>query len=72
MALFAIAVGFVYYSLWTLVLPFFDASSLVHSWFPSREWAVRIPAFILVLGIAAIGIFTGSKIVSEQRRHSQR
>lgn len=47
------------------VQPFFDASSPVHGWFPSREWAVRIPAFILVVGISAIGTFIGIKVVRE-------
>lgn len=34
--------------------------------FPSREWAVRIPAFTLVTGISAVAIFIGLAIVSEQ------
>lgn len=47
--------------------PVFDTSSPIHRWFPSREWAVRIPAFILVIGISAIGIFLGAKVVQEHR-----
>ncbi|KIP09570.1 hypothetical protein PHLGIDRAFT_311507 [Phlebiopsis gigantea 11061_1 CR5-6] len=59
------AIIFAYYTVWTILLPFFDASSPVHGWFPSREWAVRIPAFILVVGISAIGTFIGIKVVRE-------
>ncbi|KAH9926206.1 dolichol phosphate-mannose biosynthesis regulatory, partial [Fomitopsis serialis] len=52
--LFASASIFIYYTAWTILLPFFDVSSPVHEYFPSREWAVRIPAFVLVVGISAI------------------
>ncbi|KAI0703609.1 dolichol phosphate-mannose biosynthesis regulatory protein Dpm2 [Cytidiella melzeri] len=64
--LLTIAAIFVYYTIWTLILPFFDSDSPVHCCFPSREWAIRIPAFILVVGMSAIGIFLGSKIVHER------
>ncbi|KAI0093925.1 dolichol phosphate-mannose biosynthesis regulatory, partial [Irpex rosettiformis] len=65
LALLAIAATFIYYTIWTLILPFFDASSPIHAWFPVREWAVRIPAFTLVLGMSAIGFFVGSKIIHD-------
>ncbi|KAF9815311.1 hypothetical protein IEO21_04674 [Rhodonia placenta] len=58
---------FTYYTIWALLLPFFDESSPVHDMFPSREWAVRIPAFVLVTGISAIAIFIGLAIVSERK-----
>jgi len=54
---------FVYYTLWTIILPFFDPSSPVHGWFPPREWANRIVASILITGISSIGLFVGAKIV---------
>ncbi|KDQ60797.1 hypothetical protein JAAARDRAFT_31777 [Jaapia argillacea MUCL 33604] len=62
------AVVFIYYTTWAILLPFFEPSSLVHQMFPPREWAVRLPALILVLGLTAIGIFIGSTIVKENRR----
>ena len=77
----AAAAAFGYYTVWTILLvsgvsaivkavvqerqPFFDAASPVHDWFPSREWAVRIPAFILVLGLSAIGILFGLEVIQE-------
>ncbi|KZT09436.1 uncharacterized protein LAESUDRAFT_646615, partial [Laetiporus sulphureus 93-53] len=61
--LFAAAVIFVYYTTWAVLLPFFDASSPIHGYFPSREWAIRIPAFIVVLGLSAIGLFLGISII---------
>jgi len=54
---------FVYYTIWAIFLPFLEASSPVHDLFPAREWAVRVPALILVLGISSIGIFLSTKIL---------
>ncbi|KAI9070390.1 dolichol phosphate-mannose biosynthesis regulatory protein Dpm2, partial [Trametes sanguinea] len=59
------ATAFLYWTIWTLLLPILDESSPVHKWFPSREWALRIPAFIVVVGISAIGLFLGTRIVNE-------
>ncbi|KAH9856976.1 dolichol phosphate-mannose biosynthesis regulatory protein Dpm2 [Lenzites betulinus] len=61
------AIAFLYYTIWTLLLPILDSSSPVHAWFPSREWALRIPAFIVVLGISAIGLFLGVRIIQDER-----
>ena len=56
----------------TPVQPFFDASSPIHRYFPPREWAVRLPAIVLVLGLTAIGVFIGLTIVKENRKRAQR
>lgn len=50
------------------IQPFFDPSSQLHDFFPPREWAIRLPAFILVIGLSAIGTFVGSTIVRENRK----
>ncbi|KAI0721000.1 dolichol phosphate-mannose biosynthesis regulatory protein Dpm2, partial [Cerioporus squamosus] len=74
--LLAAAIIFLYYTFWTLLLPFFDESSPIHGWFPSREWALRIVSFIVVLGISAIGLFLGFRIVADgtaaQQRYNRR
>ncbi|KAF7323013.1 Dolichol phosphate-mannose biosynthesis regulatory protein [Mycena chlorophos] len=69
--LLAAAVVFTYYTTWAMLLPFFDPSSEIHAFFPSREWAVRIPAFLLVVGLSAIGMFVGSTIAREQRKRAK-
>ncbi|KAF7294901.1 Dolichol phosphate-mannose biosynthesis regulatory protein [Mycena indigotica] len=69
--LLAAAVVFTYYTMWAMLLPFFDPTSEIHAYFPSREWAVRIPAFILVVGISAIGAFVGSTVLKEQRKRAK-
>lgn len=63
---------FIYYTTWAIVLPLIDSSSPVHDYFPAREWAVRLPAFLLVVGLTAIGLFVGSTIVKENRKKAQK
>ncbi|KII88476.1 hypothetical protein PLICRDRAFT_110173 [Plicaturopsis crispa FD-325 SS-3] len=70
--LFTASFVFVYYTVWAILLPFFDKSSPIHDFFPAREWAVRLPAFLLVVGLSAIGLFIGSTIVKENRKKAQK
>ncbi|EPQ58101.1 hypothetical protein GLOTRDRAFT_36421 [Gloeophyllum trabeum ATCC 11539] len=70
--LLAASVVFTYYTFWALLLPFFDASNPIHDFFPSREWAVRLPAFILVSGLSAVGSFIGITVVKEKRAKAQK
>lgn len=56
----------------TSIQPFFDASSPIHDLFPPREWAIRLPAFLLVVGLTGIGLFIGSTIVKENRKKAQK
>jgi dolichyl-phosphate mannosyltransferase polypeptide 2 regulatory subunit len=63
---------FVYYTTWAILLPFFDTSSPLHDYFPAREWAVRLPAFLLVVGLSGIGWFIGSTIMKEKTKKAQK
>ncbi|EDR14305.1 uncharacterized protein LACBIDRAFT_244765 [Laccaria bicolor S238N-H82] len=63
---------FTYYTAWALLLPFFPKTSQIHDWFPSREWAIRLPAVLLVLGLSAIGAFVGYTIVKENKKKAQK
>lgn len=52
--------------------PLFDEDSAVHRYFPAREWAIRIPASILITGISAVGFFTAKMMLGGQlsrRKH---
>ncbi|KAI0031713.1 dolichol phosphate-mannose biosynthesis regulatory [Vararia minispora EC-137] len=64
----AAAVVFTYYTLWAIFLPFLDSSSPLHDFFPPREWAIRLPAIILFVGLTGIGWFVGSTIIKENRK----
>ncbi|KIM87116.1 hypothetical protein PILCRDRAFT_815576 [Piloderma croceum F 1598] len=66
------SIVFIYYTIWAILLPFFDASSPIHDYFPAREWAIRLPAFILVVGLAVIGTFIGFTIIKENRKKAQK
>ncbi|KAF9227890.1 dolichol phosphate-mannose biosynthesis regulatory [Gyrodon lividus] len=63
---------FVYYTTWAILLPFFDASSPIHDYFLAREWAIRLPAFILVVGLSGIGLFIGSTVMKENHKKAQK
>ncbi|CAE6454330.1 unnamed protein product [Rhizoctonia solani] len=63
---------FVYYTTWAILLPLFPAEHPLQSLFPPREWAVRLPAFILCVGLAAIGSFIGMVMVKEGRKQRQK
>jgi dolichol phosphate-mannose biosynthesis regulatory protein len=52
--------------------PLLDTSSPLHSFFPPREWAIRIPAFILIVGLSVVGIFVGFTILKEKKRKAEK
>ena len=47
--LVASTAGFVYYTVWTLALPFVDADQPLHRLFPPRHWAVIVPAYAIAV-----------------------
>ena len=61
---------FTYYTVWTFVIPFVDDSHPFTALFPPRQWAIRIPALLLVLGVAVIGTFVGS-VISKNAKKEQ-
>ncbi|GHJ83947.1 hypothetical protein NliqN6_0349 [Naganishia liquefaciens] len=70
--LFTAIFVFTYYTMWALLTPFFDPTSQIHSYFPPREYAVRLPASLLVLGGAAIALFIGNVMLKESRKRKLR
>jgi len=75
---------FTYYTIWALLLvnirsatrerlltylqPLFPPDSGLHDKFPPREWAVRLPAFILLVGLTGIGGFIGMVMMKEAQK----
>lgn len=39
--------------------PFFPDDSAIQGFFPPREWAIRLPAIVLVVGLGVVGSFVG-------------
>ncbi|GAA5877880.1 hypothetical protein JCM1840_002934 [Sporobolomyces johnsonii] len=69
-SLFVLTALFGYYTVWTLLTPFLPPSPLL-SLFPDREWAVRIPVLILLVGLSAVGITTGCVLIETAKRKRQ-
>ncbi|WWC86937.1 uncharacterized protein L201_001817 [Kwoniella dendrophila CBS 6074] len=68
--LFVAAFVFIYYTIWALLLPFISNDSSIHELFPSREWAIKLPLFLLLSGITAVGLFFARVLLSEARKKS--
>jgi dolichol phosphate-mannose biosynthesis regulatory protein len=52
----------------TYLQPLLPADSGLHDKFPPREWAVRLPAFILLVGLTGIGGFLGMTMMKEAQK----
>ncbi|ODN85270.1 dolichyl-phosphate mannosyltransferase polypeptide 2, regulatory subunit [Cryptococcus wingfieldii CBS 7118] len=69
---------FVYYTTWALFTkqkkkkPFLPSDSPLQSLFPAREWAIRLPLFVLLTGISVIGLFFGKVLLGEARKKKQK
>ncbi|CAO1635332.1 unnamed protein product [Jaminaea pallidilutea] len=70
--LFVAAFVFSYYTIWAFVTPFLSSSSSIHSLFPPREWAVRLPALILVVGLGGVGAFVGRVMMAEEKKRAEK
>ncbi|KAI9319734.1 dolichol phosphate-mannose biosynthesis regulatory [Dichotomocladium elegans] len=58
-AFFAAIAIFVYYTLWSLVMPFVDEDHPLQNFFPPWEYAIRIPLIVLIVGLTVILSFLG-------------
>ncbi|KAG8856971.1 hypothetical protein FRB91_011961 [Serendipita sp. 411] len=63
---------FTYYTLWALILPLLPADSNFHNKFPPREWAVRIPAALLLVGLTGIGGILGVVMMKEAKKQREK
>lgn len=56
--------------LWLLTFtqPFVDADHPLHSIFPPRVWAIRIPVILVLLGSAVVGSFLGVVMIRSNRK----
>ncbi|KAL1971734.1 hypothetical protein VTN31DRAFT_1822 [Thermomyces dupontii] len=67
MLLIATAV-FLYYTAWTLLMPFVDDDHPLHNFFPPRVWAIRIPVILTILGSTVVGSFMGIVMIRSSRK----
>ncbi|KAI0128520.1 dolichol phosphate-mannose biosynthesis regulatory protein [Xylariales sp. AK1849] len=59
---------FLYYSIWTLVMPFVDSDHPLHSVFPPRVWAIRLPVILILLGSTVVGSFLSIVMIRSNRK----
>ncbi|KAI4955909.1 hypothetical protein J4E91_000118 [Alternaria rosae] len=59
---------FVYYTVWTLFMPFVDDDHILHSLFLPRVWAIRIPVILLILGTTVVGSFLSVVMIRSNRK----
>ncbi|GAA5992209.1 hypothetical protein JCM10908_001822 [Rhodotorula pacifica] len=65
--------SFAYYTCWTLLTPFLPSSSPLLALFPlSREWAIRLPALIILVGLSFVGMLTGFVLIETAHRNGAR
>ncbi|KAF8864178.1 dolichyl-phosphate mannosyltransferase polypeptide 2, partial [Acephala macrosclerotiorum] len=66
--LVAASVIFLYYTIWTLLMPFVDSDHPLQNVFPPRVWAIRIPVILILLGSAVVGSFLGVVMIRSNRK----
>ncbi|MCJ1446251.1 MAG: hypothetical protein MMC23_006756 [Stictis urceolatum] len=66
--LVAATVVFLYYTTWTLLMPFVDNGHPLHDLFPPRVWAIRIPVILILLGSAVVGSFLSVVMIRSNKK----
>ncbi|XTI84917.1 dolichyl-phosphate mannosyltransferase polypeptide 2 [Cenococcum geophilum] len=66
--LIAASAVFLYYTIWTLLMPFVDEDQSLHSLFPPRVWAIRIPVILILLFSTVVGSFLSVVMIRSNRR----
>ncbi|KAL6241182.1 Dolichol phosphate-mannose biosynthesis regulatory protein [Rhinocladiella similis] len=59
---------FLYYTLWTLLMPFVDDDHPLQALFPPRVWAIRIPVILTLLASAVVGTFLAMVMIRSNRK----
>ncbi|KAL3423664.1 dolichol phosphate-mannose biosynthesis regulatory protein dpm2 [Phlyctema vagabunda] len=68
--LVAASVVFLYYTIWTLLMPFVDSGHPSQNIFPPRVWAIRIPVILILLGSAVVGSFLSVVMIRSNRKRA--
>ncbi|KAK6843677.1 hypothetical protein PG984_002526 [Apiospora sp. TS-2023a] len=66
--LLAASFVFIYYSIWTLLMPFVDSDHPLQNVFPPRVWAIRIPVVLVLLGSAVVGSFLSVVMIRSNQK----
>lgn len=66
--LLAATAVFLYYTVWTFVLPFLSEDAPLQKLFLPREYAIQIPVFALIVGVVGIGLFIGNVMLKSTKK----
>ncbi|ODQ81570.1 hypothetical protein BABINDRAFT_22307, partial [Babjeviella inositovora NRRL Y-12698] len=59
---------FAYYTTWTFILPFVSETHFLNLFFLPREWAIRIPVFLLLVATLGVGTFIGKTVIKSAQK----
>ena len=62
---------FVYYTIWTFVLPFISEENIIQAFSLPREYAIKIPAFLLIVGVTLVGAFVSSVLIKSTQKKTK-
>lgn len=66
--LFIAATVYIYYTTWVFILPFIDNESFIQQFFLPRDYAIKIPIFLLLLGGVGVATFVGNVLLKEAEK----
>ncbi|KAJ1908173.1 Dolichol phosphate-mannose biosynthesis regulatory protein [Tieghemiomyces parasiticus] len=59
---------FGYYTIWTIIMPFVDEDHPFHAFFLPREYAIRIPVVLILLGLTVVGAFLSLVMIKSEKK----
>ncbi|KAG9302163.1 hypothetical protein G9A89_020597 [Geosiphon pyriformis] len=65
--LFSVAL-FLYYTIWALIMPFVDEDHPLHEYFPDRDYAIRIPVVLLLIGLTVVSTFLALVMIKSGKK----
>ncbi|ODV78899.1 dolichol phosphate-mannose biosynthesis regulatory [Suhomyces tanzawaensis NRRL Y-17324] len=69
LAMLAVATAvFAYYTAWVFVLPFIDESNVLNSFFLPRDYAIKLPILLLLIGGLGVGSFIGNVLIKNAQK----
>ncbi|KAG2225819.1 dolichol phosphate-mannose biosynthesis regulatory [Phascolomyces articulosus] len=71
-AFFSAVAIFIYYTLWSLVMPFVDEDHPLQNYFPPWEYAIRIPLILLIVGLTVIFTFLGLAMAKSKNSQTKK
>ncbi|KAI3407100.2 dpm2 [Candida oxycetoniae] len=60
------ALVFIYYTTWVFVLPFVDENSFLNKYFLPRDYAIKLPLLLLLIGGLGVSMFIARVLIKSQ------